>query len=48
MNAQVSKALGALTEAGLLLGIVLLIPVVIILLGAPFVPLVRGVIEIFN
>ena len=48
MNPQVSKALGVLREAGLLVGLVFLIPVVIVLIGAPVALLVRLVIELSN
>jgi len=48
MNVQVGKALGVLREAGLLVGLVFLIPAVIILLGAPVALLVRLVIELSN
>jgi hypothetical protein len=43
-----NRALGALREAGLLLGLVLFVPVAIIVLGAPIALLVRLVITLFN
>jgi len=48
MNTPVSKALGALTDAGLLVALVMFVPVAIILLGAPVALLVRLVIELSN
>jgi hypothetical protein len=46
VTAPVSRVLDGLREAGLLLGLVFLIPVMIILLGAPIALVVRLVIEL--
>ncbi len=48
MNAQGGKVLGAVKEAGLLIALVLAIPVVMIVIGAPIALLVRLVIELTN